>query len=106
MVQEEDAQPLTEPIIAPIKVRKWALEEKDLPETRYDKRYAMVLDIFLWLMVSFSFLLQMMSFPEMIRNVAVVGHIHHGKTSLVDMLVFETHRLVWDSDRPVRTPSN
>ena len=28
IVQEEDAQPLTEPIIAPIKVRKWAVEEK------------------------------------------------------------------------------
>lgn len=37
MVQEEDAQPLSEPIIAPVKVRKWAIEEKDLPETRYDK---------------------------------------------------------------------
>ena len=38
LVQEEDAQPLTEPIIAPVKVRKWNVEEKDLPETRYDKR--------------------------------------------------------------------
>lgn len=37
MVQEEDAQPLSEPIIAPVKVRKWAIEEKDLPETRFDK---------------------------------------------------------------------
>lgn len=37
MVQEEDAQPLTEPIIAPIKVRKWMVEEKDMPETRFDK---------------------------------------------------------------------
>ena len=37
MVQEEDAQPLTEPIIAPIKVRKWTVEEKDMPETRFDK---------------------------------------------------------------------
>lgn len=37
LVQEEDAQPLTEPIIAPVKVRKWAIEEKDLPETRFDK---------------------------------------------------------------------
>lgn len=39
MVQEEDAQPLTEPIIQPVKVRKWAIEEKDLPETRFDKGY-------------------------------------------------------------------
>lgn len=39
LVQEEDAQPLTEPIIAPVKVRKWAIEEKDMPETRFDKGY-------------------------------------------------------------------
>lgn len=43
----------------------------------------------------------MMSFPEMVRNVAVVGHLHHGKTALMDMLVFETHKLVWDADNPV-----
>ena len=43
-----------------------------------------------------------MSFPKMIRNVAVVGHLHHGKTALLDMLVFETHKLDWDSDKQVR----
>lgn len=37
LVQEEDAQPLSEPIIAPVKVRKWAIEEKNMPETRFDK---------------------------------------------------------------------
>jgi U5 small nuclear ribonucleoprotein component len=37
LVQEEDAQPLTEPIIQPVKIRKWAVEEKNLPETRFDK---------------------------------------------------------------------
>lgn len=37
LVQEEDAQPLSEPIIAPIKVRKWTVEEKDMPKTRFDK---------------------------------------------------------------------
>ncbi|KAI0050624.1 Calreticulin-domain-containing protein [Auriscalpium vulgare] len=86
LVQEEDAQPLTEPIVAPVKVRKWTVEEKDMPETRFDK----------------GFLLNLMSFPEMIRNVAVVGHLHHGKTALVDMLVFETHRVDWDADKPLR----
>ncbi|KAG7099867.1 hypothetical protein E1B28_001671 [Marasmius oreades] len=86
LVQEEDAQPLSEPIIAPIKVRKWTVEEKDMPETRFDK----------------GFLLDMAAFPEMIRNVAVVGHLHHGKTALMDMLVFETHKLIWDSDKPTR----
>jgi hypothetical protein len=48
------------------------------------------------------FLLNMTAFPEMIRNVAVVGHLHHGKTALMDMLVFETHKLIWDADKPVR----
>ncbi|KAF8665379.1 hypothetical protein AX16_000398 [Volvariella volvacea WC 439] len=86
LVQEEDAQPLSEPIIAPIKVRKWTVEEKDMPETRFDK----------------GFLLNMTAFPEFIRNVAVVGHLHHGKTALMDMLVFETHKLVWDADKPLR----
>ncbi|KAF8588316.1 Calreticulin-domain-containing protein [Ramaria rubella] len=86
LVQEEDAQPLSEPIIAPVKVRKWAVEEKGLPETRFDK----------------GFLLDLTNYPEMIRNVAVVGHLHHGKTSLLDMLVFETHKLTWDADRPIR----
>ncbi|KAH0837913.1 Calreticulin family-domain-containing protein [Lanmaoa asiatica] len=86
LVQEEDAQPLSEPIIAPIKVRKWTVEEKDMPQTRFDK----------------GFLLSMMSFPEMVRNVAIVGHLHHGKTALMDMLVFETHKLVWDADNPLK----
>ena len=44
----------------------------------------------------------MTAFPEMIRNVAIVGHLHHGKTALMDMLVFETHKLIWDADKPVR----
>ncbi|KAL1663652.1 P-loop containing nucleoside triphosphate hydrolase protein [Schizophyllum commune] len=86
LVQEEDTQPLTEPIIAPIKVRKWTVEEKDMPETRFDK----------------AFLLSLTAFPEMIRNVAVVGHLHHGKTALMDMLVFETHKMTWDADKPTR----
>ncbi|KAI0081162.1 Calreticulin-domain-containing protein [Panus rudis PR-1116 ss-1] len=86
LVQEEDAQPLSEPIVAPIKVRKWTVEEKDMPETRFDK----------------GFLLNMTSFPEFVRNVAVVGHLHHGKTALMDMLVFETHKLDWDSDHQLR----
>ncbi|KZT08599.1 Calreticulin-domain-containing protein [Laetiporus sulphureus 93-53] len=86
LVQEEDAQPLSEPIIAPVKVRKWTVEEKDMPETRFDK----------------GFMLNMTGFPEFVRNVAVVGHLHHGKTALMDMLTFETHKMMWDSDHQTR----
>lgn len=52
------------------------------------------------------FLLNMTTFPEMIRNVAVVGHLHHGKTALMDMLVFETHKMTWDADKPVHIQPN
>lgn len=30
------------------------------------------------------------AFPERTRNIAVVGHLHHGKTSLIDVLVNHT----------------
>lgn len=49
-----------------------------------------------------SFMLSLLQFPSLTRNVAIVGHLHHGKTALMDMLVFETHRLTWDSDKQVR----
>ena len=49
-----------------------------------------------------SFLVNMMSFPDMIRNVAVVGHLHHGKTALLDMLIFETHKIDWNADNQAR----
>lgn len=79
------------------------VEEKDMPVTRFDKGsvFASFYRIFSLNDTIHSFLLNMMSFPEMIRNVAVVGHLHHGKTALMDMLVFETHQLNWDADKPV-----
>ncbi|ODO05601.1 hypothetical protein I350_04659 [Cryptococcus amylolentus CBS 6273] len=86
MVQEEDLQLLSEPIVAPVKNRAFTVQEKGLPETRYDK----------------NFLIDMMEYPDMIRNVMVGGHIHHGKTSLLDMLVYETHKMTWDADTPIR----
>lgn len=38
LVEEEDTQPLTEPIVQPIKTKKFQLEEKDLPTTRFRKQ--------------------------------------------------------------------
>lgn len=86
MVQEEDAQPLSVPIVEPIKVRRFAVQEQGLPETRFDR----------------GFLSSLMGFPDMVRNVAVVGHLHHGKTSLLDTLVYETHKIEVDMDTHLR----
>ncbi|KNZ60251.1 uncharacterized protein VP01_1588g2 [Puccinia sorghi] len=47
------------------------------------------------------FMVDLMSHPESVRNVAVVGHLHHGKTALLDMLVHETHDFEWDTSKPL-----
>lgn len=39
------------------------------------------------------FLVGLAGNPALIRNVALVGHLHHGKTSLMDMLVEQTHQI-------------
>lgn len=77
MVQEEDAQPLTQPIIAPVQQKKFTIQEADLPKVKYSR----------------DFMMDLMNFPEQIRNIAFAGHLHHGKTALMDMLVMETHEL-------------
>ena len=77
LVQEEDAQPLSQPIIAPIEHKKFAVEEADLPPVYYSR----------------EFMTDLLSFPENIRNIALAGHLHHGKTAFMDMLVMETHDL-------------
>ncbi|PAA94442.1 hypothetical protein BOX15_Mlig022914g2, partial [Macrostomum lignano] len=76
LVQEEDAQPLTEPIIAPIRTKRvYFRERSDVPRTTFD-----------W-----EFLTDLMDSPKLIRCLAVAGHLHHGKTCLLDCLVELTH---------------
>ncbi|KAK4565337.1 hypothetical protein LTR86_003954 [Recurvomyces mirabilis] len=76
LVQEEDTQTLQQPIIEPVKTERFVVEETgDLPKVSWE-----------W-----SFLSDLMRFPEQVRNIALVGHLHHGKTSFMDMLVSQTH---------------
>ena len=85
MVQEEDAQPLTQPIIAPVARKKFQVQETDLPPVFYSR----------------EFMTDLLSFPEQIRNIAFAGHLHHGKTALMDMLVMQTHDLQERLDKKV-----
>ncbi|OTB05110.1 hypothetical protein M426DRAFT_143596 [Hypoxylon sp. CI-4A] len=75
LVQEEDAQPLSQPIVAPVEVKKFSIEEADLPPVHFDR----------------NFMTDLMNFPDQIRNIALAGDLHHGKTAFMDMLVLETH---------------
>lgn len=77
LVMDEDAQPLEQPIIAPVVKKKIETLEQEPVKTKYSN----------------EFLGTLMTNPELIRNVALVGHLHHGKTTIMDMLVEQTHDL-------------
>lgn len=74
-MEEEDAQPLSQPIIAPVTQKKFTVQEADLPPVFYSR----------------EFMTDMLNFPDQIRNIALAGHLHHGKTAFMDALVMETH---------------
>lgn len=76
LVMDEDAQPLEQPIIKPVRNVKFELGVKD--SSTY---------------VSTDFLLGLSSNPSLVRNVALVGHLQHGKTVFMDMLIEQTHHI-------------
>ncbi|KAF2198127.1 elongation factor 2 [Delitschia confertaspora ATCC 74209] len=75
LVQEEDTQSLAQPIIAPVVQKKFTIQEEDLPPVHFNR----------------EFMSDLMNYPDQIRNIAIAGHLHHGKTAFMDMLVMETH---------------
>ena len=65
--------------------KKFPVQGADLPEVFYSR----------------EFMTDLLSFPEGIRNIAFAGHLHHGKTAFVDMLVMQTHDLQERMDKKV-----
>ena len=76
LVMDEDEQTLEQPIIKPVRNIKFEVGVKD--SSTY---------------VSTQFLVGLMSNPSLVRNVALVGHLQHGKTVFMDMLVEQTHHM-------------
>lgn len=74
LIEEEDAQAITDPLIRDIREKKFDLRVP-MPQLEY----------------SVAFLQDLLRNPHTVRNVALVGHLHHGKTMLVDILVEQTH---------------
>ena len=88
---DEDAQPLEEPIIAPVKKKQIEADRgKNALELKVSEEYPRGL----------------MGNANLVRNVAVAGHLHHGKTTVFDMLVEQTHHvddaIVHADDRALR----
>ena len=75
LVMEEDAQPITVPIIAPKKENKLDLFETSMPNLTFN----------------FDFLGHLMTMPKLVRNIAIAGSLQHGKTSFMDMFIHYTH---------------
>jgi len=74
-VQDEDTQPLEKPIIAPVRGKAFDHVEKKAPSNPYSTAY----------------LSQLAGTPALVRNVCIAGHLHHGKSAVMDMLVRQTH---------------
>jgi U5 small nuclear ribonucleoprotein component len=83
---DEDAQDLSEPIIKPIKTKKFSTLEKTIPTLSY----------------SIEFMTSLMQTPNLIRNIAVLGNFHHGKTLFLDTLVQAVQEKDWDPSKEVR----
>ena len=86
LVQEEDTQPLTQPIIEQVKEKK-KFTNNEIVETRYKQEY----------------LEELHKDSDLNRNIALVGHFHHGKTALIDNFIEDTHGLLGDRFTDVHT---
>lgn len=66
-----------------MKEKKFAVQEADLPNVYYSR----------------EFMTDLLNYPEQTRNIALAGHLHHGKTAFMDMLVKQTHDLTERLDK-------
>uniref|UniRef100_A0A914Q0X4 Elongation factor 2 n=1 Tax=Panagrolaimus davidi TaxID=227884 RepID=A0A914Q0X4_9BILA len=84
----EDAQPLSEPIIKSVKLRRFQAQEFDLPETVYKKEFTAILT----------------TKPEMVRNIAVAGHFGHFIDCLTHTNSYRTLSLYVEPINPSELP--
>ncbi|ONK68357.1 uncharacterized protein A4U43_C05F10570 [Asparagus officinalis] len=79
------AEPLEMPIIKPVRTVRFEVTPARDSSSTY---------------VSTEFLLGLASNPALVRHVALVGHLQHGKTVFMDMLVEQTHKIsTFDTER-------
>ena len=90
VLQEEDQQSITEPIISPVETKTFVAGSKkqldQIPATVYSN----------------EFLCSLAQCPELVRNIVFIGHLHHGKTLLADLLIEQTLKEKWNSSHDIR----
>lgn len=86
VTMDEDAQELNEPLIKPVKQKNFSVFTDESAKLKYDA----------------EFLTTLMHTPNLIRNIVLLGHLHHGKTSFVDILVQSTQEELWDPSNDIR----
>jgi U5 small nuclear ribonucleoprotein component len=86
MIEQEDRQTLETPLVSTEAEKNYDHEE---PLTTYYET---------------QYLLDLMVNPALVRNVCVAGHLHHGKTLLLDMVVQQTHlrKPTWNLEKNYR----
>lgn len=88
VVLDEDAQPISEPILKPATVKTFSvLETSGAPTTAG---------------YTTAFLKGLLDAPRLLRNACVMGALHCGKTSLMDVLVERAHNAEWDPSKTIR----
>lgn len=69
-------------IVELVKMWKFVIEEVGLLEICFER----------------SFMMNLMNFLEMVRNVVIVGYFYYGKICLLDMLFLEIYKMEYDVD--------
>ncbi|CAI4044456.1 hypothetical protein SKDZ_11G0450 [Saccharomyces kudriavzevii ZP591] len=90
LIETENMQSINTPLVEPV-VERIRLQEhtvftqlkKNIPKTRYNRDY----------------MLSMADIPERMRNVGIIGPLHSGKTSLMDLLVIDSHKRIPDMSK-------
>ncbi|SCU87490.1 LADA_0E04302g1_1 [Lachancea dasiensis] len=91
LVETEDRQTIERPLVEPSEAARddtavYTKAVENIPRASYDMEY----------------LKSLLKIPERIKNVAVLGALQSGKTSLIDMLVSEAHEKIPNISKLVR----
>ena len=92
LIETENKQSAKTPLVEPVAERTKLQEhtiftqlKKNVPKTRYNRDY----------------MLSMADIPERIINVGVIGPLHSGKSSLMDLLVIDSHKRIPDMSKKI-----